>query len=266
LPDITLPYPTLTDGTTIESDKLNQDFYEVPNALPVNKLSLWETSNGQITFPNLDSKFKVRSHMVRPWKMGHAISAGMTDPIDFFEDAWSSDAVYYGIAGANLTWYQPMDVTVAQLFASGFFSIWRQHGVKTQDVYAAAPDIFTRCAIDGVSIPHTVRPFPQTIYFEEGGNSYGGQQDYSFAGEERMTRYFNLHHPMMPSGNSGDRTGQLTKGFHTFGMRIYMAQNQGSENVNLDGSGPPENYPPSTLSNVHRVRAYVRHVDVLRLF
>jgi hypothetical protein len=263
LPDFVLPYEPL-DGTTLDPDKLNKDLYEVPSNLSAGQLSLIETSNGRISFANFAAGFKVRSHMIRPWQVGNPVSAGLTKPVDYFSNAWGQDTVFYGVAGANLTFYQPYDLSMAAFMASFFASIWRQRGPKTQDGWEDAPGVVFRCRLDGVDIAHTTRQMPQTIYFSNSTLDWGGGYDYTFAREERLTRYMNLSHARHVGGDQSKGTHQLRKGFHTFGLHVYVAHNPGTETVNRDGVPVDGNiYPNSIWNNMHRVRVFVRHADVL---
>lgn len=264
MPDVVLPYAP-ADGATLDPAEVNKDLYEVPANLPAGRLSLLETSNGAITFDNLDPTFKVRSHMIRPWQVGKPASSGLIQPMDFFQNAWGQDKVFYGVAGANLTFYQPYDLNLALFFASFFVSIWRQRGKKgNQNTWADAPEILVRCRLDGVDLPHTNRPMPETIYYEAGAPTYGpaGAEgyDYTFAREERLTRFYNIHHPKRLGGSAVKGTDQLTKGHHTFGLHVYVAQNVGTEKVDRDGV---DLYPLSVWKNMHRLRVFVRHADVL---
>jgi hypothetical protein len=263
LADIVLPYDP-ADGATLVPDNLNKDLYETPNNLGVGQYSLYETSNGRIEFANFKAGFKVRSHMIRPWQVGRADTAGATKRLDFFQDAWQKDSVFYGVAGANITFYQHYDCTIALFLASLYVSLWRQRGASTgQGTWADAPDVIVKMFIDGVAVEHTQRPLPQTIYYST-TTSYGGY-DYHFAREERLTRQFNLHHTKIVNGDSGNQTQQLTAGWHTVGLFVYVAQNTGVEELDLDGGGIGAFYPKMNAQAMHRLTAYVRQVDAIRL-
>lgn len=260
--DIVLPYSP-ADGAVLSPDDFNRDFYETPNNLGVGEYALYETANGRIEFANLHPGFRVRSHMVRPWQVGHAHSAGLTKPVDFFEDAWQKDKVFYGIAGANITFHQRYDCTLALFFASVFASVWRQRGVAGEQSWAAAPEIQMQMFVDGVAVAHTLRDLPETIYYDT-AQTYGGY-DYHFGREERLTRFWNLHHTKFSGGVSGNQTTQLLAGWHTLGLHIYVAQNKGSELLDLDGVAAGHFFPKMECENTHRVRVFVRHADAIRL-
>ena len=263
--DVVLEYAP-ADGATFAPEEFNKDLYETPNNLTAGRASLYETSNGYIEFANLSAAFRVRSHMVRPWQAGFGQSVGAVKPVDFFQDAWGQDAVAYGIAGANLTWYQHYDVNIALFLTSFFANVWRQRGKGTGDQsWGAAPDVRVRMYIDGSPITHTRRMLPETVYYSS-TKSFGGGYDYNFAREERNTRYMNLHHTKIVGGSAGNQTNQLLKGWHSVGLFIYVARNLGSEDVNLDGAPASGNvYPRATWNNMHRVRLFVRHADVIPL-
>lgn len=264
-----LPYIP-ANGDMLSIQGVNDDIYAVPADLSPGRLSLYETSNGSIDASNLDPAFKVQAHHVRPWQVGDAQAAGLTEPLDFYEDAWgiAADAngsapVFYGIAGANLTFYQKYDTSMSLFLASAFMSVWRQRGERTSDdppTYAEYP-IKVRMYVDGIPVRHTMRELPNTIYY---GDTAGG---FDFTREKRLTRMFNLHHMKYPGGSSGKGHDQLTKGWHSFGLGVYIEANAGSEEIfpaGIVGTGAAE-HPPITFDALGRVRVYVRSVSTLRL-
>jgi hypothetical protein len=260
LSDITLPYIP-ADGTVFDPLQFSDDLYSETAGI-----SLYETSNGHIEFANIAAGAKVRQHHIRPWQVGDAKSDGAVKPVDFYQDAYGQDTAFYGVAGANLTFYQKYDCSLAVFFASVFANVWRQRGAEDgQDGWDPAPAILVKMFIDGVAVPQTQRMLPETIYYSGGTSDYGNGANFTFAREQRLTRYLNLHHTKHIAGSSGDKTDQLLAGWHTFGLGVYVAHNPGSETLDLDGGALARTYRPMTFDAMHRVRLSVRHADVIRL-
>lgn len=258
--DITLGY-TPADGTVFDPLLFTDDLYKQTAGV-----SLYETSNGHIEFANIAAGTKVRQHHVRPWQAGEGLSAGASKPVDFFQNAYGKDTVFYGVAGATLTWNQKYDCSMALLFTSFFANIWRQRGKESAGpAWAAAPDIFVKMFFDGKEIACTQRHLPETIYYSS-TNTFGGGKEFTFSREQALTRYMNLHHTKYVGGSSGDKTDPLLAGWHTVGLGLFLAINQGVETLDLDGAaaGAPA-YKPMTCDAMHRVRLSVRHADVVRL-
>lgn len=229
-------------------------------------VSLYETSNGHIEFANIAASMQVRQHHVRPWQMGDAKSDGAVKPVDFFQDAWGKESKFYGVAGANITFYQKNDCALALFFTSFFANIWRQRGPgNTQDGWETAPPIFVKMYVDGKAVTHTQRHLPETIYYSENIGDYGNGYDFTTAREQRLTRYMNLQHTKHTGGNATHNADQLLAGWHTFGLSVFVAMNQGSEQIDLDGPSGPLRYKPMSFNAMHRVRLSVRHADVIRL-
>lgn len=259
--DVVLPYVP-ADASVLDPDGINKDIYETPNNLAAGRASLYETSNGRIEFAsNFAAGFKVKSHHVRPWQVGDAASAGLLKPLDFYEDVWGKDTVFYGIAGLNITWFQKYDATVSLLLASVFFSTWRQRGKGDAQSGWASHDIILRMYLDGRSLAHTARELPETVFYPSTAN--GG---FNFSREQNLTRYLNLFHAKVDGGDASKQEDKLTRGWHSFGMGIFVATNDATETVNLDGVPVTGNiYPEANFDAIHRARAYVKHADVVRL-
>lgn len=263
MPDISLP-ETFVDGNPFVADKWNADLYQTPNLLAPGKLSLYETGNGKLDLDNFDPAFQVRSYHVRPWQTWYADGGGEVRAADYYQSAWGTEKVYYGIAGAQWTWRAPHDYKYALLSASMFASIWRQRGESTGvGTWADAPEISAQLYLDGQPLAHSLRNFPETIYYSATAASYGDGYDFSWAREERNTRYLNLFQPCFEGGNDSDGTTQLLAGWHRFGLAIYVAVNKGTEDVNLDGGGGI--FGRGYFSATDRVRAFVRNVSVVHL-
>lgn len=265
--DIVLPYAP-ADGATLDPDELSKDLYETPNNLVAGRYSLYETSNGRIELANYAAGFKIRSHMVRPWQASDAVSAGLVDNLDFFSNAWGSDEKWYGVAGAQVTWYQEYDCTWATFLTSFFAAVWRQRGKNTAPgVWEAAPRIVVQMFHNGVGIPHTKRDLPETIKYSTSNTDYAGGFDFSFAQEERNTRHQNVHHTRHLGGDATKKTGPLLKGMHSVGLHVYMQQNTGTDTeLDLDGNTIlVASRPDFTFRSMHRVRLCARHIDVVGL-
>jgi len=262
LPDVTLGY-TPADNTVFDPLGFSDDLYKQTAGV-----SLYETANGHVEFANLAAGTKVRQHHVRPWQAGDAKSEGASKPVDFFQNAYGKDTVFYGVAGATLTWNQKYDCSMALFFTSFFANIWRQRGVESAGPsWAAAPDIFVKMFLDGKGIACTQRHLPETIYYSS-TNTFGGAgggKEFTFSREQANTRYMNLHHTKYAGGSSGDQTGPLLAGWHTVGLGLFLAVNQGVETLALGKAAVTPLFPPMTCDAMHRVRLSVRHADVVRL-
>ena len=261
MPDVVYPYIP-TNGDTLVPSDLNKDLYTTPDLLPANKLSIYETSNGRIEpSANFVAGFQVKAHHVRPWQVGDAQAAGLVPSVDYYEDAWGGGVQYFGIAGAQMTFYQKYDTSMAIMVASLFMSTWRQRGPLVQDAYTSVP-IKLRMYMDGQVIAHTEREAPETVYFPTTAN-----YAFDFSRESQLTRHLNLFHPRCTGGSEAKKHDPLLKGWHTFGFGIFIRANQASEQVKLQGSAadPTVDYPLYTFDALHRVRVYARNASVLRL-
>lgn len=266
--DVVYPYVPV-DGNILDPAELNKDLYETANNLPVGKLSIYETSNGGIEVAsNFHAAYKVQSHHVRPWQVGKAEGVGLLNTLDFYQDAYGpSDLTWYGIAGAQFTFHQDYDCTLAWMMCQAFLSVWRQRGkVVTQEplVWETIP-IIVRMYLDGVALGHTTRLLPETAYYPSTAN--GG---FDWSREQNLTRNLHLFHPKTLGGDAGTKEDALLKGWHNFGLGIYVARNKATETVKLEGDRsiqvPPEPAPPPAIFDaMHRARVYVRHADVVRL-
>lgn len=269
MPDVVYPYVP-SGGDTFDPEQFNENLYATPDQLPVNKLSIYETSNGRITVgENFAPGFKVEAHHVRPWQVGDAVAAGLTSSVDYYEDAWGVDEKYYGIAGAQLTFYQKYDCTMALMAASLFASIWRQRGPREEtEPFTAFDDIpiSIKMYVDGSPVNHTLRRMPETIFFPIDPTNYG----YNFTREQNLTRHLNLVHPKHAGGDANKGHDALLRGWHTFGFGIYIRANTAKESVFLKGSNTgiiseKSEVPMYQFDALHRVRVYARNASVLRL-
>lgn len=269
MPDVVYPYIP-ANGDTFDPEQFNANIYATPDQLPANKLSIYETSNGRITVgENFAAGFKVEAHHVRPWQVGDAAAAGLTASVDYYEDAWGADETYYGIAGAQLTFYQKYACTMAVMAASLFASIWRQRGLREGGeegtTFEDVP-IRIKMYMDGVPIQHTARQMPETIFYPVSTMNRG----YDFTREQNLTRHLNIMHPKHVGGDADKGHDQLTRGWHTFGFGIYIRANTATEKIFLKGSDAgattsTSEVPLYQFDALHRVRVYARNASVLRL-
>jgi hypothetical protein len=106
---------------------------------------------------------------------------------------------------------------------------------------------------------------PETIFYSTSNTDWAGGNDYTFALEERNTRYMNLHHSKILNGDSGKQTTQLRAGMHSVGLHVYMQQNNSTDTeIDPDGNGL-HTHPDYTFKGMHRVRLCCRHADMLTL-
>lgn len=264
-------YPYVpSSGDTFDPEQFNENLYATPDQLPVNKLSIYETSNGRITVgANFAAGFKVQAHHVRPWQVGDAQAAGLTSAADYYEDAWGAGEKFYGIAGAQLTFYQKYDTTMAVLAASLFASIWRQRGAREDtEPFTSFDDIPIRIKmyVDGAPVNHTLRRMPETVFYPVDPSNPG----YDFTREQNLTRHYNLMHPKHAGGDATRGHDALLRGWHTFGFGIYIQANAATERIRLKGSNAgatstTSDVPLYSFDALHRVRVYARNASVLRL-
>ena len=269
MPDITFDYTPSTGSVLVPAD-YNKNLYQTTSGK-----SLFETLNGNVTYPNLNASFAVQTHLIRPGQTGIARSDGRVFSADYFSDIWSGpqSLPYTPIGGAAITCYVPYDMSVAILSASVFLTVWRQFGEP--DTSAPSPFVTRRPAPpvviqtfmgDNDGIVYTRRELPQTVFFEA-----GVQPDANIRMVEQYTcHHYNLLHARMAGKSSPN--GPLTKGYATFGLAVFVAQNgNGSDTGNSDyrmnliigGSG--DERPSSYYKGINRVRTYVRNATVMGL-
>ena len=237
------PYTPL-NGDALDSGGLNRDVYkpDTPGA------SLFDTVNGRIEWENLAPGFLVRSRMIQPWKVGQIKQEGSARAGDYFQDAWGQAAVWYGVAAGYVKFYQVTDASLAWMYASLFAVPWRSRGQESPPgTWANPPHIRVRAVLDGSAIDHSTRTFPESVFYTDTKN-YGFGYDYCFSRVERLTRWFQLMH----------QVHTLSRGWHTFGLEIYVAGNVGSEDLDLDGNIPSALYPRKNA-----LRLYVRNAQVI---
>ena len=270
MPDITFDYIPAT-GAVLQPDGFNRDLYQQTSGK-----SLFETLNGNVTYPNLDVAFEVESHLIRPGQTGIARSDGRIFSADYFSDLWAglNNSFYTPIGGACLSFRVPYDMSYALFSASVFLSVWRQFGPPDPtagdpfDTRLATPDIRIQMFYgDGNGIAYTRRELPQTVFFKNDGAAPNA----SIGMVEQYTcHHYNLLHAKIAGKSAPNQ--QLTKGYATFGLAVYVSQNLNGQNpagtdyqLNLIFDGDDDERPDSYYKGVQRVRTYVRNATVMGL-
>jgi hypothetical protein len=266
VPDITFDYVPST-GSVLVPDGFNGNLYQQTAGK-----SLFETLNGNVTYPNLNAAFKVESHLIRPGQTGVARSDGRIFSADYFSDLWAGRSVteYTPIGGACITMRIPYDVSYALFSASVFLTVWRQFGIpnpEAQNPFAnrleAAPVKIQTFFGDEGGIVYTRRELPQTVFFDAAGAPVADVKML----EQYTCHHYNLLHAKIAGKASPN--DQLTAGYATFGLAVYVPQNRnGSDTtdsnyqLDLKFDGANDARPASYYSGINRVRTYVRNVTV----
>ena len=269
MPDITFDYTPTTGSVLVPAD-YNKNLYQTTAGK-----SLFETLNGNVTYPNLDAAFQVQTHLIRPGQTGIARSDGRVFSADYFSDIWSGpqSRPYTPVGGAAISFYVPYDMSVAILSASVFLTVWRQFGqpdTSAQDPFATrrpAPPVAIQTFVgDNDGVEYTRRDLPQTVFFNAGvaPNANVGMV------EQYTSHHYNLLHVRMAGQSSPN--GPLLKGYATFGLAVFVAQNANGADtndpnyqMNLIFSGSDDARPPAYYRGVNRVRTYVRNATVMGL-
>lgn len=266
MPDITFDY-TPTTGSVLVPDGFNRNLYQQASGK-----SLFETLNGNVTYPNLDAAFQVESHLIRPGQTGIARSDGRVFSADYFSDLWAGRSVaeYTPIGGACITMRIPFDVSYALFSASVFLTVWRQFGIPkpdAQDPFAdrleAAPVKIQTFFGDEGGVVYTRRELPQTVFFNPGVFPVA---------EVKMVEQFTCHHYNLLHAKIAGKSApndQLTAGYATFGLAVFIPQNRNGANtadpnysMDLELDGANDARPQTFYRGVNRVRTYVRNVTV----
>lgn len=272
------------DGATLDPDQLSRDLYSTTAGE-----SAYETGNGNIDAGNLATAFRVKPHMVRPWRMGDGETAGALLPLTFNQEAFG-DEKYLPIAGASVTWYQHFDANVALFFGSLFVTQWRQRGPSangagdpTMADLVDPPPIYIRCFFDDeTGIPATRRELAPTVDLRAGTTDLSFQEHRLLANEWMTCHHYNLMHGRrVNGGGDNEYTAQLQKGWRTFGIGVYIARNmfghRGSEFVDTAEFGVPFKdweftdmfstpaRPNRRYPALHRAKFYVRNCTWLAL-
>jgi hypothetical protein len=263
MPDITFDYIPTT-GAVLQPDGFNRDLYQQTSGK-----SLFETLNGNVTYPNLNAAFEVESHLIRPGQTGIARSDGRVFSADYFSDLWAglNNDFYTPVGGACLSFRVPYDMSYALFSASVFLTVWRQFGPGTTgfDTRAASPDIRIQMFYGDTSgIAYTRRELPQTVFFKSLG---APDADIGMA-EQYTCHHYNLLHAKIVGKSAPNQ--QLTKGYATFGLAVYVSQNLNgvpdpANLLDLNINGANDARPVSYYKGVQRVRTYVRNATVMGL-
>lgn len=269
MPDITFDYTPTTGAVLVPAD-YSRNLYQTTAGR-----SLFETLNGNVTYPNLNAAFNVQSHLIRPGQTGIARSDGRVFSADYFSDIWSGpqNLPYTPVAGAAITFRVPYDMSVAILSASVFLTVWRQFGapnISEEDPFAdrleAPPVVIQTFAGDNDGIVYTRRELPQTVFFDAGVAPVANVGMV----EQYTSHHYNLVQARMAGQSSPN--GPLTKGYATFGLAVFVAQNGNGANtssasyqMDLSFDGDNDARPATYYRGVNRVRTYVRNATVMGL-
>jgi hypothetical protein len=263
VPDIVFDYIPTT-GAVLQPAGFNRNLYQQTAGK-----SLFETLNGNLTNANLDPAFKVESHLIRPGQTGIARSDGRLFSADYFSDLWAGteNDYYTPVGGACLSMWIPYDMSYALFSASVFLTVWRQFGPPNEsfETRLDAPNIRIQMFYgDGNGIGYTRRELPQTVFFKS-----LGMPDADIGMVEQYTcHHYNLLHAKIAGKTSPNQ--QLTKGYATFGLAVYVSQNlngraTAADVMNLTFDGDDDKRPPSYYQGIHRVRTYVRNATMMGL-
>jgi hypothetical protein len=270
MPDITFDYIPTT-GAVLQPDGFNRDLYQQTSGK-----SLFETLNGNVTYPNLNAAFEVESHLIRPGQTGIARSDGRVFSADYFSDLWAglNNDFYTPVGGACLSFRVPYDMSYALFSASVFLTVWRQFGppnIEAEDPFSTrleAPPVRIQMFYgDTNGIAYTRRELPQTVFFKDDGFP---------AADVGMVEQYTCHHYNLLHAKIAGKTApnqQLTKGYATFGLAVYVSQNLNGNAaipdppylLDLTFDGDNDARPASYYKGVQRVRTYVRNATVMGL-
>tara|TARA_R110002110_G_scaffold130142_1_gene310475 strand:+ start:2989 stop:3645 length:657 start_codon:yes stop_codon:yes gene_type:complete len=193
--DITLPHPTFTDGNTLVSDDVWENFYTaeaVPNSL--------EVINGGLEVANVlaPSSNYITTPLIQTGAMSSGKGVGATANVDYFPEPFSDwvddatpsvdiDSYYQAIPGASIEFFLPYapSVLVATWQITGVVLYNNQSGTEFNGRL--------RLFMDGVRVSDNV-----AMVFPDSG---AGPEGRSWQG-----------HYM--------KIGGLTKGWHSLSLRI----------------------------------------------
>jgi hypothetical protein len=194
--DITLPHPTFTDGNTLVSDDVWENFYTaeaVPNSL--------EVINGGLEVANVlaPSSNYITTALIQTGAMSSGKGVGATADVDYFPEAfsnWQDDATpsvdldpyYQAIPGASIEFFLPYAPSV-------LVATWQITGVVLSGIQAGTEfNGRLRLFMDGVRVNDNVAmAFPDFLSTGAVGRNWQG-------------------HYM--------KIGGLTKGWHSLSLRI----------------------------------------------
>ena len=244
MPTVTLPYVP-ADGTALNADQLNRDFYSATAGE-----SVYEVSNGNLeAVTNFSPVFFVFNGMLRPMDVAFAQSSGLLQSQDFIDQVWGAGDKQRNVPGACITWYQREPVSVSVVNISYHMSWWRTRDGVTDDVDIAGPDIITDLYLDGAVRPGMRRKCPMSVL----PSPFGGSPLNAWGiNEAVLARYQNLHFSV----------GALQRGWHTASLRLKVRQNSRNMETYDDLYGQPD----SIIQAQHRVRMRVRNATVLSLW
>lgn len=246
MPTVTLPYVPV-DGTALNADQLNRDFYSATAGE-----SVYEVSNGNLeAATNFNPLFVVFNGMLRPIDVAYAQSVGLLHSQDFIEQVWGVGDKQRNVPGACITWYQREPASVTVINIGYHMSWWRTRDGVAGGVDIVGPNIFTDLFLDDNATPVAgmTRRCPMSVL----PTPFGGSPITAWGiNEAVLARHQNLHFSVR----------NLTAGWHTASLRIRVTQNS----RNMPTASPLYAQPDSIIQAQHRVRMRVRNATVLSLW
>lgn len=244
MPTVTLPYVP-ADGTALDADQFNRDFYSSGSGE-----SVYEVSNGKLeATTNFNPLFVVFNGMLRPFDVAFAQSSGLLQSQDFIEQVWGVGDKQRNVPGACITWYQREPASVTVINIGYHMSWWRTRDGVSQDLDIPGPDIITDLYLDDVVVTGMQRRCPMSVL----PTPYGSTPITAWGiNEAVLARYQNLHFSVR----------DLTPGWHTASLRIKVRQNS----RDMETNGSLYSQPAAYIQAQHRVRMRVRNATVLSLW
>lgn len=244
MPTVTLPYVP-ADGTALNADQLNRDFYSATAGE-----SVYEVSNGNLeAVTNFSPAFFVFNGMLRPMDVAFAQSSGLLQSQDFIDQVWGAGDKQRNVPGACITWYQREPASVTVINIGYHMSWWRTRDGVTDDLDMEGPDIITDLYLDGAVQQGMRRKCPMSVL----PSPFGGSPLNAWGiNEAVLARYQNLHFSV----------GNLVPGWHTASLRLKVRQNSRTMETYDDLYAQPD----SLIQAQHRVRMRVRNATVLSLW
>lgn len=244
MPTITLPYVPI-DGTVLNADQLNRDFYSSTAGE-----SVYEVSNGNLeATTNFSPLFVVFNGMLRPFDVAFAQSSGLLQSQDFIEQVWGAGDKQRTVPGACITWYQREPASVTVINIGYHMSWWRTRDGVANNLDIEGPQIITDLYLDDIVVTGMQRKCPMSVL----PSPFGGSPITDWGiNESSLARYQNLHFSVR----------DLTPGWHTASLRIKVRQNT----QNMPTDNPLYDQPDSIIQAQHRVRMRVRNATVLSLW
>ena len=246
MPTVTLPYVP-SDGTALNADQLNRDFYSATAGE-----SVYEVSNGNLeALTNFSPAFFVFNGMLRPMDVAYAQSTGLLQSQDFIDQVWGVGDKQRNVPGACITWYQREPASVTVINIGYHMSWWRTREGVADDADIEGPNIFTDLFFDNATLPVVgmTRRCPMSVL----PSPYGGSPINAWGiNEAVLARHQNLHFSIK----------NIDPGWHTASLRLRVTQNS----QNMPTFDELYEQPDAIIQAQHRVRMRVRNATVLSLW